>query len=211
MTRTILPLAALLLLAGCSNEAKEKTRSAESPAQEGTAPASTSASTSAPQSALPKASAAIAVDGEGLRIFLGAGESARPIPFGADENVAIAAIEKLRGPAKRSTGEECGAGPVQFAQFGGLTLLSQEGKFGGWAISEEEKGGIGTVNGIAIGSSRAALEKAFPTAKIDPDSTLGTEFYTGGDAEDGISGLLDGTGPQAKVTNLWSGLDCVFR
>jgi hypothetical protein len=201
--RIIVPLAAPALLAGCSGQDKAEAPIADAPKQ-------SVAATAAP-SAPPKASAAIAVDGEGLRIFLGAGEDTRAILFGHDETTAITAIEKLRGKAKRSTGEECGAGPVQFAQFGGLTLLSQDGKFGGWAINEDEKGGISTVNGIAIGSSRAALEKAFPGVKIDTESTLGIEFYTGGNEEGGISGLLDGPGQQAKVTNLWSGLNCVFR
>jgi hypothetical protein len=198
-----LSLAALALLAGCSSESKDTAPAPDTPKQAEVAPAKPSAP--------PKASAAIAVDGEGLRMFFGAGEDTRAILFGHDEATAITAIEKLRGKAKRSTGEECGAGPVQFAQFGGLTLLSQDGKFGGWAINEDEKGGISTVNGIAIGSSRASVEKAFPGVKIDVESTLGIEFYTGGNEEGGISGLLDGSGVQAKVTHLWSGLNCVFR
>jgi hypothetical protein len=100
---------------------------------------------------------------------------------------------------------------VQFAQFGDFTLLSQDGKFSGWAIGEEEKGGISLSNGVGIGSTRNTLESAFPTVKVDTESTLGNEFYTGGDQEGGISGLLEGIGPHSKVTNLWSGLNCVFR
>lgn len=203
MIRTCLPLAALLVLGGCSGDTKDKAPAPDAPKQVEAAPAAPGAP--------PKASAAIAVDSEGLRILLGAGENARAIPFGVDEATAIGVVEKLRGPAKRDSNEECGAGPVQFAHFGGFSLLFQDGKFGGWALQPEEAGGIGTMNGIAIGSTRAALEQAFPTAKIDPESTLGTEFYTGGDAEGGISGLLDGTEPNAKVTSLWSGLSCNFR
>lgn len=203
MIRTCLPLAALALLAGCSGETKDKAPAPDAPKQAEAAPALPSAP--------PKASAAIAVDSEGLRILLGAGESARAIPFGTEETTVVAAIEKLRGKAGRDSNDECGAGPIQFAHFGGLSLLFQDGKFGGWSLDNDEAGGIGTMNGIAIGSTRAALDKAFPANKIDPESTLGTEFYTGGDAEGGISGLLDGDGPQAKITNLWSGLNCVFR
>jgi hypothetical protein len=159
----------------------------------------------------PKASAAIAVDAEGLRLIAPESGSARALPFGSDQAAVIAAIEKLRGAAKRGRGEECGAGPVDFAHFGGFSLLFQDGKFGGWALQQEEAGGIGTMNGVAIGSTREALEGSFPAAKIDPESTLGIEFYTGGDAEGGMSGLLDGAGKEAKITNLWSGLNCVFR
>lgn len=161
--------------------------------------------------ATPKASAAISVDGEGLRIFAEPGGSARALPFGTSEATVAAVVEKLRGKAERSRNEECGAGPIDFAQFGGMQLLFQDGKFGGWSLDDKEAGGIGTANGIAIGSTRKAVEAAFPAMKIDPESTLGTEFYTGGNAEDGISGLLDGTGPAAKVTNLWAGVNCVFR
>lgn len=200
MIRTCLPLAALALLAGCASETRDQAPAAEAPKQAGTTP-----------NTPPKASAAIAVDGEGLRILLGAGESARAIPFGTEETTVVAAIEKLRGKAGRDSNDECGAGPIQFAHFGGLSLLFQDGKFGGWSLDNDEAGGIGTMNGIAIGSTRAALDKAFPGVQIDPESTLGTEFYTGGDAEGGISGLLDGTSPQAKITSLWSGLNCVFR
>jgi hypothetical protein len=200
MIKIYLPIATVVLLAGCSGESKNNT----------IAPKQAEAVPALPN-ALPKASAALAVDGEGLRILLGAGESARALAFGANEAIVVTAIEKMRGPAKRESNDECGAGPIQFAHLGGLSLLFQEGKFGGWSLDGDEAGGIGTMNGIAIGSSRAALDKAFPDTKIDPESTLGTEFYTGGEAEDGISGLLDGTGPNAKITNLWSGLSCNFR
>jgi hypothetical protein len=203
MIRTCLPLAALALLAGCSGENKDTAPATDAPKQVEAAPALPGAP--------PKASAAIAVDGEGLRILLGAGESARAIPFGADETTVVTAIAKLRGKPSQSKNEECPAGSINFAMFGGLHLLFQDGKFGGWSLSSAEAGGIGTVNGIAIGSTRAALNNAFPANKIDPESTLGTEFYTGGNAEGGISGLLDGTGPNAKITNLWSGLSCNFR
>jgi hypothetical protein len=201
MIRTCLPLAALALLAGCTSENKDK---ADAPKQVEVAPA-------LPSPIRPKASTAIAVNGEGLHVLLGAGEIARAIPFGADEATVIAIIEKMRGPAKRDRNEECGVGPVQFAHFGSFSLLFQDGKFGGWALQPGEPTSIGTVNGVSIGSDRTILKETFPSTKIDPGSTLDIEFYTDGNEEGGISAFLDGTGPQARITNLWSGLNCVFR
>jgi hypothetical protein len=206
MPRVTIATILLTLVAGCSND-----KDPASPAPERAVEAAPKPSPTPGPDAPPKASAAIAVDSEGLRILVGAGEATRAIPFGTDEATVISAIEKLRGKAKRESNDECGAGAVQFAHFGGLSLLFQEGKFGGWSLQPAEAGGIGTMNGIAIGSRRAALNTAFPTVKIDPESTLGTEFYTGGNSDTGVSGLLDGTGPQAKITHLWSGLNCVFR
>ena len=55
-----------------------------------------------------------------------------------------------------------------------------------------------------IGSTRAQLLDVYD-AKIE-QTTLGTEFNAAG-----LSGILDGTGAKAKVTNLWSGVNCVFR
>ena len=199
MLRQYCALGLLVATAGCSNDKQAAVPRQETP-KEAAAPA-----------AVPKASAAISVDGEGLSIFVEPGGSARTIPFGTGEAATIAVVEKLRGKAERDSNEECGAGPVQFAHFGGLSLLFQDGKFGGWSLSKAEAGGIGTVNGIAIGSTRTALDAAFATNKMEANSTLGEEFYTAGDGENGISGLLDGIGPQAKITTLWAGLSCVFR
>jgi hypothetical protein len=203
MLKPLCTLALLALATGCSVD-----QEAENQAMAKSEIAAKS-HTSAP--AMPKASAAIAVDGEGLRIFSEPGGSARAIPFGTDEATVISVVEKLRGKAVRERNEECGAGPIDFAAFGGFQLHFQDGKFGGWSLRENEAGGIGTANGIAIGSTRSALDATFPDMEIDPESTLGTEFYTGGDADNGISGLLDGTGKAAKITNLWAGVDCAFR
>jgi hypothetical protein len=206
MMKVTVAILALMLVTGCSND-----KASAPPVPEKAADSAPKTIPSPPRNAPPKASAAISVNEDGLHIFAQPGGAARAIPFGSDAAMVIATIEKLRGPAKRDDNDECGAGPVQFAHFGGLSLLFQENKFGGWTLDQDEAGGIGMLNGIAIGSKRAALNAAFPSAEIDPESTIGTEFYTGGDSEKGISGLLDGTGPQAKITDLWSGLNCIFR
>jgi hypothetical protein len=55
-----------------------------------------------------------------------------------------------------------------------------------------------------VADQRAQLLDVYD-AKIE-QTTLGTEFNAAG-----LSGILDGTGAKAKVTNLWSGVNCVFR
>jgi hypothetical protein len=65
------------------------------------------------------------------------------------------------------------------------------------------------MNGIGVGTTRADLERAFSVEWV-PDSTLGHEFLIGGD-EYALSGLVDGTGPDARVTVIWSGTVCQYR
>ena len=90
----------------------------------------------------------------------------------------------------------------------GLTLVAQEGRFVGWGLFPGAGTGIdddlGTMAGIAPGSTRGELESAY-AAKVS-ETTLGTEFIAGG-----LSGLLDGPGPRASITTLWAGTNCAFR
>ena len=53
-------------------------------------------------------------------------------------------------------------------------------------------------------STRAELESAYKAEVAE--STLGTEFAAGE-----LFGILDGTGPEAKITHLWGGTSCNMR
>jgi len=204
-----LPLSAAILLAaaGCSEVPSSASRS-EPAAPKSGAP-SAQRDSGSPLTA-PTDQIAVAVDNEGLRLIDGQSGSARPLPFGSTEADILATLERVLGKAERSRNEECGAGPIDFATFGGLSLHFQQGQFVGWALSTAPDSNIGTMNGIAIGTTRRLLEEAYPKFAIVPESTLGAEFTTG-EAGTGISGLLDGNSPTAKVTNLWAGTDCAFR
>ena len=159
----------------------------------------------------------VSLDGEGLRLVDPKSGATRPLGFGVPEDQLKLVAEKLKGPAETGRAEECGAGPLSYLRWDdGLTLYSLDGLFAGWSLDETgapvsapAKGAkpaakLTTISGIGIGSTRAQLLDAYD-AKIEQTS-LGTEFNAAG-----LSGILDGTGGKARVTNLWSGVNCVFR
>ena len=43
------------------------------------------------------------------------------------------------------------------------------------------------------------------------ESSIGTEFHTGGDGPGGFSGLLESDAADARITDLWAGTNCIFR
>lgn len=157
----------------------------------------------------------IALDGEGLRLVDTKSGATRPLAFGVSQDQLKTVTEKLKGPAESGRNSECGAGPLSYLSWSdGLTLYSLDGLFAGWALDERgaakaAKGPkaaarLTTISGVGIGSTRAELLSAYD-AKVE-ETTLGTEFNAAG-----LSGILDGKGTGAKVTNLWSGVNCVFR
>lgn len=158
----------------------------------------------------------MSLDGEGLRLIDPESGATRPLAFGVPLEQLKLVTEKLKGPAEAGRAEECGAGPLAYLRWSdGLTLYALDGLFAGWALDEtgvpqaKPKGGkpapkLTTISGVGIGSTRAQLLDVYD-AKIE-QTTLGTEFNAAG-----LSGILDGTGTKAKVTNLWSGVNCVFR
>lgn len=150
-------------------------------------------------------SRSLAVDAEGLRLVDPATGSTRPLPFGMPMDELISWLEAIRGPADRGTNEECGAGPLDFTVWAdGLTLYFQNGAFAGWALDPRAKGVHGTMSGIGPGSTRAELEAAYDV--MVEQTTLGAEFTAGG-----LSGVLEGDGPEARIGSMWAGLSCVFR
>jgi hypothetical protein len=94
---------------------------------------------------------------------------------------------------------------MEFARWpDGLGLAFQDGVFVGWSLDDRAGGVLTTSSGIGPGSSRREIEKVYRVAV--EETTLGTEFSVGE-----VSGLLDGTGPDARITNLWAGVACLFR
>ncbi|MBY0306640.1 MAG: hypothetical protein K2W86_15990 [Sphingomonas sp.] len=149
----------------------------------------------------------VALVGDGLQLVDGDSGKTYAVPFGTAQDQAIERIGKVQGPIGDSGDyEECGAGPIFYADFPGkLTLLFQDKKFAGWSV-----GGPGadakltTLAGIGVGSTRTALEAAY-TATIE-ESTIGIEFMAGD-----MSGLLDSAKPTAKISDLWAGVTCIAR
>lgn len=199
---------AILVLAACSPEPMEVKTSdagpmAASEAAQGAPPPAAEAVTSGPVVAeQPK----LAVDSEGLRWFLPPDGSARPLAFGTPEAEVLASLERVRGQAAKGVNQDCGAGPVQYANWpDGLSLVFQDGEFAGWGLDRRASGSLATANGVGPGMTRSALAESFGSVAFQ-NTSLGTEFAAGE-----IFGVLDGRGPEAKITDMWAGVNCVAR
>lgn len=220
------PLAALVLLAACQPAAEKRAEAEADPhagieLPPGHPAIDLSEGGVAAQSGASKHPPVVSLDGEGLRLIDPDSGATRPLSFGVPLDQLKLVTEKLKGPAETGRAEECGAGPLAYLRWNdGLTLYALDGLFAGWALDEtvvsptrsdaaKAKGDktalkLTTISGVGIGSTRAELLSAYD-AKIE-QTTLGTEFNAAG-----LSGILDGTGAKATVTNMWSGVNCVFR
>jgi len=166
--------------------------------------------TIAPQTiaqAKPK-SVVLALDPEGLRVVNASTGATRALSFGMKETEVVAMLTNIQGkPLKRGVNKECGAGPLGFASWAdGLTLQFNKGTFAGWSVDGRSKGAnkLTTIAGIGTGSTRTQLNQAY-NVKVS-QSSLGTEFAAGK-----LGGLLSGSKPSDRITNLWSGTTCLFR
>jgi len=215
MRPTLLLLCTLAVaLSGCSRESVPA--DSEPPAK----PAPTSAASNSTAAVPPAApapsvtpaaeSVKLALSGEGLDFVLERG-SVRHLVFDVPAKQVIDAVARVYGDVapERTRNEECGAGPLDMATWpNGLTVMSQDDRFVGWSVNHGAADGgnsdLATMAGIGIGSSRRELEAAY-TAEIG-ETTLGQEFSA---AE--VYGVLDGTGPSARITAMWGGTSCNFR
>ena len=83
-----------------------------------------------------------------------------------------------------------------------MTAYFQNDAFAGWAVNAA---GPTTMSGVGIGSTRAEMEDVYAGVTVS-ETSLGQEFAAGQ-----LYGILDGPGPQAKITAMWSGVSCNFR
>lgn len=150
----------------------------------------------------------LALDQDGLRM-VGEGGATRLLAFDRSIDETVQVLTGVLGePKGRSTNSECGAGPIDFVEWGnGLSALFQENRFVGWSLDGRAAGGVNltTIDGIGIGSSAKALKAALPSTTIE-ESTLGQEFTAGS-----FSGILSGPGEDATIQTIWAGVSCVFR
>ncbi len=146
-------------------------------------------------------SAALALDGEGLRVFLLPGGTVRPVPFGTPEAAALRVMERVRGSGvERGENLACRASYVSWDD--GLTVWFVRGRFVGWSL----RGGsvLTTASGVGLGSTRAQLDSAYDAGVRE--SSLGTEFQAGG-----LTGLLESPAEDARISHLRAGATCVAR
>ena len=130
------------------------------------------------------------------------------IGFGANSLDTIERVTPLLGPGyQRNQGSECGAGPMEFANWGKVVLNFMNGEFVGWELRQaSDAPWIGTPGGVTIGTPRSELEAALGARPNVRRTSLGTEFDAGG-----FSGLLSSDAQDATVTALWAGTNCVMR
>lgn len=190
-------LIALLALAGCDEAPGNGSPADGVPDVVGDAPADSA--TARPD---PAASAALAIEGDGLRVFVVSTGSARPIPFGTSAHAALDVLARVQGePFERSENDDCA---IVYASWrDGLTIWLQRERFVGWSVRGADAP-YSTASGIGIGSTRAELAGAYDV-KI-AQTSLGTEFTAGG-----LAGVLESERMDARITHLWAGATCIAR
>jgi hypothetical protein len=177
-------IAALALLAGC-----------------GRAPA--------PAKPAPPAKAATkaVLESDGI-IFDPPGGKTAEFMFGIPRAQVERVATRWFGRPETSGNKECGAGPMEFARYGPLTLNFAQGRFAGWLAKEGPQ--VVTADGIAPGKMMRDLKVA-RAARMIPDSTLEGEFeYVAADGKP-IGGFVKGAGRDARIVNLYAGTNCFFR
>ena len=142
--------------------------------------------------------------------------SSTEINFGKPLDEMVETINKVLKSKVSSIGinSECGAGPLRMAVWkNGLNLIFKEQKsknewqFVGWYLGKASGNlqALKTMAGIGIGSTLQQMQSAYVIRIIK--TSLGNEFST----SSGLYGIFDGPGKDAKITDMWSGLTCIFR
>lgn len=154
----------------------------------------------------------VALDGEGLRLIDPETGSSRLLSFGMDRTAVETGVSGHLGDVQgRSSNDECGAGPMDFSEFGNLTTNFQDDAFVGWSVgSGDGDATLTTMSGVGVGVSRKQMAETIIFETFD-DSSIGFEFYTGGEEPGGFSGLFESEAPDAKITDFWAGTNCIFR
>jgi hypothetical protein len=167
----------------------------------------------APLTPAPDSSPVLALDGEGLRIFLRPSGSARLVAFGETRAVVIELVSRLRQGEQPEVAEnrDCRATVATWPASRLQLWFSPDAapRFIGWSLGGGTRADslareLTTPSGIGLGSTRAALESVYVVRVAR--STLGIEFTAGG-----LAGLLASTSANAPIRNLWAGQVCLAR
>ncbi|HLM68214.1 MAG TPA: hypothetical protein VK358_11835 [Longimicrobium sp.] len=193
-----LPIA--FLLAACGSEPSGDAARGSAADSASAAPA-TAADTTA---AAPAGSAAptIVLAPDGLSVT---GAAPKQLAFGSPRAGALAAVGEVLGePAEQGLQEECPAGPLYQAQYGGgLQLVFQDSAFVGWNVRPGSA--FRTREGVGAGSTLAQLRAAYPATKVE-ETSLGMEF-----AADDLFGVVTDSSAAGTVEAMFAGINCIFR
>lgn len=207
MRRFFLLIALGLWLSGCG-ESRQELGDIDDPASGGDAQATATDSLNLPSNEVSPeepwaANVALALEGEGLRIFSVPSGTARPIPFGSAMDSTLDVLHRIQPTSPREQGEnvDCQA---QYATWeDGLTVWFTQDRFVGWSV-REGTGTLTTATGVGLGSTRAEWEASYVVQVAT--SSLGVEFTAGG-----MAGVLESAQPDARVVHLWAGHACPAR
>ncbi|AIZ63595.1 hypothetical protein PK28_07640 [Hymenobacter sp. DG25B] len=205
----------ILALASCqSNPEVTQVPTAPAPQPKLATGSALPADTATPQRAS-EMKQSVALTSNALQLVAQPSGSTTEIPLGMPQEELVALLNKVLAQKVASVGinSECGVGPLKMATWGnGLTVAFQQKKAGNWLFAGWSVGAPAgtspkptTMAGVGIGSTRAELESAYVIKRMK--TSLGQEFSTA----DGLYGILDGPGPEARITSMWSGVSCVFR
>lgn len=148
----------------------------------------------------------LGVTDSGLDLYVRETETTRHFRFGVRRAVMLNALAYMGKPETKRL-DKCRAGPLDAASWPkGLTLFFRRGKWVGWAAGPrrdhlDQYAGVVTTRGVGPGSLQE--EAAVWHHAHFFDSRLGLEFRAGK-----MSGLVDGIGEGARVTDMWAGVVC---
>ncbi len=207
MKRMMLSLALAGLLTSACSAGSGETVSAENESADRTAEGAPHGRISGPvgKNGVPADRPALLLDSEGVSV---AGETQGRLAFGANSLDTVEAVSALLGTGfDRNESQECGAGAMEFANWGPVVLMFQTGEFVGWELREaSDRPWLGTPGGATIGTGRGDLRAGLGEEPQVEESTIGIEFHAAG-----YSGLLSADGPDGRVTALWAGTNCIMR
>ena len=219
-SKNIVAITLLLMLCNCSdsktNTSKETTVSVDSAKVIDTAkPALPATPEDVKVPARRNPTFILVLVSEGIQAINAQNGSARTLAFDLDKQQVVTAVSNvLQTSYKDSTvNGECG-GLTMLKWANGLSLNfdkapgkpNSELRFVGWSLSTANnvKSTLATMAGVGIGSTLKEIESAYEVKKSK--TTLGTEVSLGK-----ITALLAKDAPNERVTNMWSGTNCIFR
>ena len=200
--RAILMAGCLLAIAACDSGKTDPNASGNEPPR----PFAVEGNEAAVRGAAGASRNAVSLLPDGLMITPGAeGGQVTILRFGETQQSVVAALSRDFGQPRFSENKECGAGPMQFADFGEIKANFSGGKFAGW-LAEAGKG-LKTGDGISPDMPFDEIEKF--GAKRAVESTLEGEFdLTKAGGGSPMGGFAD---PDGKTRSLYAGTNCFFR
>ncbi|MGK7891443.1 MAG: hypothetical protein AB4042_19105 [Leptolyngbyaceae cyanobacterium] len=162
---------------------------------------------------VPQVALALATDG--LQVITLQTGSIRTIPFEAEGDRTLQVVTQILGkPTETVESPECPAGPMTVTTWSnGLAINTTNQTFIGWTIrpqsqsqsqSQANDQDLTTVSGVGLGTTVGDLKAAYSVDIFE--SSLGTEFNVGT-----LSGIVSADQPDGVITNLWAGVNCIFR